>query len=308
MPAAPASGARLRVALGALALVVSGGCVEAGPEFAVLRSEVIDGISQAEVAYPSDSLSVRGFLFLSPGTEREPAVLFNHGGVSGVNEDMKRRGRELAGLGYVVFAPAYRGEGGSEGRVEVAAGEVNDVLAAAEILARHPRVDPARMAVTGSSHGALVSVLAAARTPSRFRAVAAACGVMDVVSWYRYLVENDFDVSDSLSVAVYGHGPEDRPEAFRARQAVAVASRLTMPVLLQQGQRDKIVPPEQARLFDRALRDAGHPGAELREYPLLGHAFWLWNDPKRHTPQEVAQAGEAWKDFTGFLARHLKQS
>lgn len=299
---------RAAALLGALGLLAVPGCAGAAPEFRVLQSAEVEGIVQAEVSYPSDSLTVRGFLFAAPGDDRRPAVLFNHGGVSGVNEDMKRRGRELARLGYVVFAPTYRGEGGSEGRVEVAAGEVDDVLAAAEILGRHPRVDPARIAVTGSSHGALVSVLAAARAPDRFRCVVTACGVLDVVSWYRYLVEKGFDVGDSLSVAVYGKGPEDRPEAFRVRQAVRVAPAIKIPILIQQGEKDRIVPVEQARSFEQALREAGHPGPVLRTYPLLGHAFWLWDDPKRHTPGEIGQAGQAWQDFLEFLAQHLKES
>jgi len=177
----------------------------------VLQSQETDSLIQSEVSYPSGELTVRGFLFVPPGEGAGPAVVFNHGGVSGVSEDMKRRSRDLARLGYVVLAPTYRGEGGSDGVVEVAAGEVDDVLAGAQILARHPRVDPRRIAIAGSSHGALISVLAVAREPKRFGCVAAACGVMDVVSWYHYLVENDFDVSDSLSVAVYVSGPEYNP-------------------------------------------------------------------------------------------------
>lgn len=274
--------------------------------FTPLESATVDGIAQSEVAYPSGDLTVRGFLFLPPGSGRHPAVVLNHGGVSGVSADMKRRGRDLARLGYVVLEPAYRGEGGSEGRIEVAAGEVQDVLAAAAILARHPRVRADRMAVAGSSHGALVSVLAVAREPERFRCLVEACGVMDVVAWYDYLVENDFDVSDSLSVAVYGHGPEDKPEAFRSRRAVSVAGEIRVPVLIQQGARDRTVPPPQARLFETALRDAGNPAVTLLEYPGLGHAFWFWSDPRYHTPEEIAEAGRAWKDFTAFLAEHLK--
>lgn len=274
--------------------------------FDVLTTDTIDGILQMEVAYPSGSLTVRGFLFLPEGEARSPAVIFNHGGVSGVSEDMKRRARDLAQLGYVVFAPAYRGEGGSEGNIEVAAGEVDDVLAAADLLSRHPRVNSDRMAVAGSSHGALISVLATAREPDRFRCLVECCGVMDVVKWYRYLVENDFDVSDSLSVAVYGHGPEDKPEAFRARMAVTRADRIRIPVLIQQGEKDRIVPPEQARFFEQALRDAGHHEVERRMYPLLGHAFWFWNDIRYHTREEIDEADAAWADFIRFLSRHLQ--
>jgi len=269
--------------------------------FSIIDTEKIDGITQMDVAYPSGDLTVRGFLFLPTGSGQHPAVIFNHGGVSGVSGDMKRRSRDLAGLGYVVLAPAYRGEGGSEGVVEVARGEVDDVLAGARLLAGHQRVDPARIAVTGSSHGALISILAVAREPETFRCVVEACGVMDVVSWYAYLVENDFDVSDSLSVAVYGHGPEDRPEAFRIRQAIRVADRITIPVLIQQGAKDRTVPPEQARLFAETLEELGHRGVSLKEYPLLGHAFWFWNDLRYHPQEDLDEAEAAWGDFLTFL-------
>lgn len=275
------------------------------PGMTVLATAERDGILELEVAYPSGDLTVRGFLYLPPGAGPAPAVVFNHGGVSGVSADMKRRSRDLAALGYTVLTPAYRGEGGSEGQVEVAAGEVDDILAGAALLAGHPRVDPDRIGVAGSSHGALIAVLAAAREPERFACVVEACGVMDVVSWYTYLVENDFDVSDSLSVAVYGHGPEDRPEAFARRQAVAVAADIAVPVLLQQGQADRIVPPFQARLMAEALEEAGRVEVLLLEYPLLGHAFWFWDDPKSHTEAELVQAEEAWSDFTEFLAGQL---
>jgi dipeptidyl aminopeptidase/acylaminoacyl peptidase len=274
-------------------------------DFAILSSSVVDGVSQMEIAYPSDDLTVRGFFFLPDTESVHPAVIFNHGGVSGVSEDVVRRARDLARLGYVVIAPAYRGEGGSEGRVEVAAGEVDDVLAAASILARHPLVDPKRIAIAGSSHGALISVLAAAREPKRFRCVVEACGVMDVAAWYRYLVENGFDVSDSLSVAVYGNGPEDRPEAFASRNAMAVVNRIHVPVLIQQGGKDKTVPPWQATDFRDALVAAGNSRVFLYTYPLLGHAFWFWNDPTYHSPAELAQAATAWHDFTGFLEEQL---
>jgi dienelactone hydrolase len=128
---------------------------------------------------------------------------------------------------------------------------------------------------------------------------------MDVVSWYTYLVENDFDVSDSLSMAVYGHGPEDRPEAFASRQAVTVAADIAVPVLLQQGGADRTVPPFQARLMARALEEEGRVEVLLREYPLLGHAFWFWDNPESHTRRELEQAEEAWADFTAFLAEQL---
>jgi len=288
----------------------------AGPEYpfagldaaglTVIEAARTEGCAEAEVWYPSDGLRVRAFVFVPETGGPHPLIVFNHGGVSGVSADMKWRSRQLARAGYAVIAPAYRGEGGSEGVIEIAQGEVDDVIAAASLMAGWSRVDAKRVGLAGSSHGALISVLAAAREPDRFACVAAACGVMDVVSWYRYLVANDFDVSDSLSVAVYGAGPDDRPESFRIRRAVLVAGDVTAPVLLQQGKADRTVPPDQARAMRDALLAAGHEDVTLIEYPLLGHAFWFWNDPKYHTPVEIRQTEDSWRTLVRFLDRHLK--
>lgn len=267
-------------------------------------TRVISGIAVQEISYLSDGLRVRGFLFDAVGQGRRPAIVFNHGGVSGVSKDMLRRSVDLAKAGYMVLTPAYRGEGGSEGRVEVAAGEITDVLTAAQVLRGHRKVDPRYVALVGSSHGALVSVLGATRD-HRFAAVAAACGVMDVHAWYRYLVDNGFDVSDSLSVAVYGSGPEDKPEAFEQRSAIRVAARLTTPLLLQQGLKDKTVPPDQVWRMAAALDRAGGNLHTVRTYPKLGHAFWFWNDAKTHSPDEIAEAERSWDDLLRFLAAHL---
>jgi len=292
------------------------GCSTAAPEtnaalgFTVLSTTKEKGITEMEVSYPSDSLTVRGFLYLPKKSGRRPAVIFNHGGVSGVSPDVKRRSRDLADEGYVVFAPTYRGEGGSQGRIEVAGGEVNDVLAAADLLSRNPRVEPSRMAIAGSSHGALVSVLAAGRAPDRFRCVVDACGVMDVVTWYQFLVESKGvkAVSDSLSLAIYGNGPADRPDAFSMRQAVRVAPDIRIPVLMQYAKQDTIVPIGQAQQFISAMLKAGHPAPDLRVYEHLGHAFWFWNDTKSHSKEQLEEAEKSWEDFTEFLEQHLKKS
>ena len=291
------------------------GCSNASPEanapgFTVLGTKKEKGISELEVSYPSDSLTVRGFLYLPKKGGHRPTVIFNHGGVSGVSADVKRRARDLADEGYVVFAPTYRGEGGSQGRIEVAGGEVNDVLAAAELLARNPHVDASRMAIAGSSHGALISVLAASRAPDRFRCVVDACGVMDVITWYEFLVQSKGvqAVSDSLSLAIYGNGPADRPDAFRIRQATRVAGDIRIPMLMQYAKQDTIVPLGQAQIMNQAMIQAGHPAPELRIYEQLGHAFWFWNDPKSHTKEQLEEAEKSWKDFTEFLEHHLKKS
>jgi dipeptidyl aminopeptidase/acylaminoacyl peptidase len=274
--------------------------------FELLSQSLEDGIQQAYLAYPSGDLKVTGWLFVNPYSEEdiEPCVIFNHGGVDGVTESTRALCRRLAKEGYIVFAPSYRGEDDSEGRVEVARGEVDDVLAALLLLRDHPGIRPGRFALVGTSHGALVSVLAATRPPAHelVRGVVAAYGVMDIHRWYPYLVAHGFDVSDSLTVAVYGQGPEDRPEAFAARSAVARAGQVgPMPVLLVQGGKDEVVPPEQAEAMLDALRGAGRTDDRLLLVEEGGHGFLFWDDPALHGPAELEAADRAWREILAFL-------
>jgi len=276
------------------------------PGFTVLETDVVDGVPQAHVSYVSDGLAVRAFLFFPQGDGPHPLVVFNHGGVSGISTDMKIRSRDLARRGYAVATPTYRGEGGSEGRIEVAHGEVNDVLTVTHLMTALPQVDAGRAAIIGSSHGALISVLAAAREPATYGAAVAACGVMDVEVWYHWLVEHDFDVSDSLTVAIYGQGPNDRPQAFEARKGVLAAPHIGIPVLLQYGLKDRTVPVEQGRLMLDALHAAGRDDAAFWTYPHLGHAFWFWNDLRYHPQEDLDEAEASWRDMIRFLTTHLK--
>ena len=101
-----------------------------------------------------------------------PVVLFNHGGISGFNENSKQRCREISAEGYAVSASSLRGEDQSEGEIEVALGEVNDVVAGLHWLEHNatiPHADLYRLGLVAFSHGALISLQAAKRA-QRFKA------------------------------------------------------------------------------------------------------------------------------------------
>lgn len=285
---------------------------EAGPADGTLVSikiaERAEAHTKYDIAYMSDGLRVTGKLFVPAGAggSRLPAVVFNHGGVSGVTWTTEVRCAELAGSGYVVLAPSYRGEGGSEGEVEVAAGEVSDALNAAAVLRGLSYVNPGRIGMAGTSHGALITVLATTRT-DKLGAAVAAYGVTNAVSWYRYLVENGFDVTDDLSRKVYGDGPEDRPEAFRVRSPVLFAEKINTPLLLLYGEKDNIVPPSQGRELEEKLRE--HEKDFVFEVvPSVGHGFLFYLNAEKHTDEEMEHAGAAWDRVKKFLDERLKKT
>lgn len=118
---------------------------------------------------------------------KRPAIVWIHGGFGwGIDEgawtpgprdnDQSAIGFRKAGIAEMY--PALRGGSQNPGHQECFLGEIDDVLAAAELLARRPDVDPRRVYLGGHSTGALIALLAAASTP-RFRAVFAFGPVAD---------------------------------------------------------------------------------------------------------------------------------
>ncbi len=258
----------------------------------------------------SGALRINAFTVRPDVSGRLPAVILNHGGTDGVTWATKQRARDVARAGYAVFASAYRGEGGSDGQIEIASGEVIDVLNGMRWFSKQPFVDASRIGMLGSSHGALIGLLATART-SQIKALVFAYGVADIYAWYAYLVQSKQLGTDAITRRVYGNGPQDKPQNFLQRHGLRVVPQLpsTMPILIQQGERDVTVPPAQARALAAELSAFKKPFT-LEVYPNSGHGFVTAREAatKRFGADSV-QAGEsqkAWQQIIAFFKRTLE--
>lgn len=151
----------------------------------------------------------------------------------------------LAEAGWLFLFPEGRGYGGSEGEdprraartdvIGMLQGRAADANAAVDWVLARPDVDPARIAITGGSHGGVVTLLAAAQRPY-------AAAVPQAVG------------------ATYGHA-----EIGYATLANA-AARIRCPVLFQHMQTDTLVPMAGARrIFDWSSRF--RPQQRWRDYP-----------------------------------------
>lgn len=226
------------------------------------------------ISYLSDGLRVTGLMSKPPGAGPFPLILVNHGGFDPASK--------MAGFvdfftdsGFCALAPDYRGCGGSEGRHELARGEVDDVLNAIRYAKELPCVDRARVWLFGFSHGAVLSLLAAAREPA-ISGVIAAQGPVELAECYRHWVAHR-DQPGLRALAglhtLVGGTPKEKPDAWRARSALYAAAQIHCPVLLIYSDADSAVPADQGPRMELALKAAGNTRARLLMLPGLDHGL-----------------------------------
>jgi dipeptidyl aminopeptidase/acylaminoacyl peptidase len=266
-----------------------------------------EGMDMESIIYSSDGLQVGGLLFSPPHKSRLPCIIFCHDGMKGISREHRLAGLRLAKAGYVVFSPSYRGEDGCQGEVEIAKGEVRDVLNALTMASHLEHVDEERLALVGTSHGATIALLAAPKS-RKIRALVFAYGIADIYKWWRYLKKSDRLGSDRITLQTYGKGPDDRPLSFAIRNGVSHVSRICCPVLIMQGEKDEIVPEEQALCLEQALKEHGK-SYRLRIYPNCAHGFLIYvpyiKDPSIDA-REIRETEEAWRDLHEFLESSMK--
>jgi dipeptidyl aminopeptidase/acylaminoacyl peptidase len=166
--------------------------------------------------------------------QKRPAVLFLHGGFAFGGDDLEMP-QPFRDAGYIVLEPVVRGENGQPGNFTLYYDELEDVLAAADVLAKLPYVDSRRLFVAGHSAGGTLALLAA-MTPNRFRAAASFSGTCNQHSMNS--VWTPFDTSDIRE--------------FEMRSPVAYATSFKCPVRLYHGDQESWIVDQTQTTADRA--------------------------------------------------------
>lgn len=227
-----------------------------------------------------DGLELEGLLLLprqrQPG-ERLPLALIAHGGPEahysqGWLTRYSEPGQVLAGRGYAVFYPNYRGSTGrgvafaKSSQGDPAGKEFDDLLDGVDALVAAGLVDGKRVGVTGGSYGGYATAwLATAHSP-RIAAGVMFVGISEIAT---KAGTTDIPIED-LEVHFLDR-PWQRFDLARRRSPLTFAERSRTPLLILHGKDDPRVHPSQSLALYRYLKLLGQAPVRYVAYPGEGH-------------------------------------
>lgn len=211
-----------------------------------------------------------------PGARQElpPLVVLVHGGpTSQATANYSAQAQFLATRGYAVLDLNYRGSSGY-GRVyrnalreQWGLYDVDDAVSGARRLADSERVDRQRLVIMGGSAGGYSVLQALVRYPGFFRAGVCLFGVTNLFT----LAADTHKFEQRYLDSLIGPLPE-QAKRYRERSPLFYADRIQDPVIVYQGEDDRVVPKAQAEELVQALRRSGTPH-EYHLYAGEGHGW-----------------------------------
>jgi dipeptidyl aminopeptidase/acylaminoacyl peptidase len=206
----------------------------------------------------------------------------------------------LASRGYQVFQPNFRGSAGM-GRDFATAGYgewggrmQDDVTAGVEQLVREGLADRSQVCILGASYGGYAALWAGATQGDLYRCVISVAGISDLPALMVHTRRVNGDDSDTYAYWLRSIGDPGRDrERLETTSPLRHVDGWRTPTLLIHGSADDLVPFDQSRTMERALRSAG-ADVRLVELENEGHNGWS-------TRNEALVLTE----IETFLARHL---
>jgi dipeptidyl aminopeptidase/acylaminoacyl peptidase len=212
-----------------------------------------------------DGTSIPAYLTLPPGRTAKnlPVVIMPHGGPEARDyPEFDWLAQFLATRGYAVLQPQFRGSTGygeafrKAGYRQWGGLMQDDVSDGVRHLIANGTADPNRVCIVGWSYGGYSALAGAAFTPDLYACAASIAGVFDLPAMIGS--EKKSYGSDSDSVAYWEEhiGPATDPNTI-AKSPSRSAASVRAPVLLLHGVEDTVVPFQQSKTMERALKDAG---------------------------------------------------
>lgn len=238
-------------------------CQFANNERVVCRTrsygQSLDIVDLKSVAYKAgDGTSIPAYLGL-PGPAESgpyPTVVLPHGGPLGRDTgEFDPWAQLFLARGYAVLKPAFRGSAGygdafmASGFNEWGLAMQDDVIAGLDWMIAEGYADPDKVCIAGGSYGGYVALVAAFKTPEKFRCAVSFAGVTDLDK-----------LEERRRAMVFGRLATPRIQSGELRTAnspLAQVDKIGIPILLVHGDLDRNVMLEHATEFAEALEKNG---------------------------------------------------
>jgi dipeptidyl aminopeptidase/acylaminoacyl peptidase len=251
------------------------------------QAEAFGHGAQRVVSWKSaaDSETIEGVLTLPVGYQertRVPLLVVVHGGPAGLSSarypttNTAYPVQVFSSMGYAVLQPNFRGSTGYGARFrglnhgDILGKDWVDVNSGVDAMIKSGIADSTKMGLMGWSYGGFQTFWGVTQT-RRFAAASAGAGVNDLTAFF-----SQTDISDYLGMLL-NSVPWDKPEVWLERSAYRKVKDVTTPLLIQSGDQDRRVSPEQSIQFYEAMKRIGKAPVKLVLYPGQGHGI---TDPR----------------------------
>jgi dipeptidyl aminopeptidase/acylaminoacyl peptidase len=225
--------------------------------------DVPPGRTLRSVTFSSaDGTSIQGWLGIPDGEPPFAVVLETHGGpTSATFANFHPHAQAFLDHGFAFLAVNYRGsttfgrefEHAIWGRLGEL--EIQDMAAAHDWLIASGTARPDQVLLTGWSYGGYLTLLGLGRQPDLWAGGMAGVVIADWEMNY----EDSSDILRSYQRMLFGGGPEERREAYRAGSPLTYVDDVRAPLLIIQGRNDTRTPARPATRYVERLQERGHP-------------------------------------------------
>jgi dipeptidyl aminopeptidase/acylaminoacyl peptidase len=219
-----------------------------------------------KLRYLSDGLKVVAYLYKPKASigRKYPAVIFNRpSAVRGdIAPELVPLFHRLASAGFIVLAPMLRQSDGGEGRDELGAADVNDLMNVIPLAKSLSYVDMDNLFMYGFSRGGMMTYQAIKRAfPIRAAAVVGA-----FTDLQELIDSHSQQYSNAMLNQLWPNYDKRKTEIFQIRSALSWPDQLNVPLLIMHGGSDQSVNPAQSLQLAQRLQDLG------RVYELVIYA------------------------------------
>jgi dipeptidyl aminopeptidase/acylaminoacyl peptidase len=239
---------------------------------------------------------VEGMLYYPHGYRagtKYPLVVMIHGGPAAVDLDAWEDwwmypANLVCQRGAFVLKPNYHGSAGyglkwiesiAKGRYGDL--ETIDIEKGVDSASARGLVDPARLALSGWSNGAILANLLTVRT-TRYRAAIAGAGNVEYVSDWA-----NCEFGDAFDRYYFGTSPLEDPLFYLAKSPFYRLARVRTPTLIFFGDEDRTVPVQQGWMQYRALQQLGKTEVRFVLFPGEKHALMKLVHQRRKVKEEL---------------------